>query len=113
MGTGLLPVKSGFILFIKNYQFPLQINTLERETLSYVFLLLTKISEQPCSNGGPIRQQYFTTQNILFFFGRDAQNAMVNPRCSGVAGRRGCLRSRRSLPKFMYVNTLHFFRLPR
>jgi hypothetical protein len=24
-------VKSGFILFIKNYQFPLQINTLERE----------------------------------------------------------------------------------
>ncbi len=29
--TGLLAVKSGFILFIKNYQFPLQINTLERE----------------------------------------------------------------------------------
>jgi hypothetical protein len=27
----LLAVKSGFILFIKNYQFPLQINTLERE----------------------------------------------------------------------------------
>jgi hypothetical protein len=31
MGAGLLVVKSGFILFIKNYQFPLQINTLERE----------------------------------------------------------------------------------
>jgi hypothetical protein len=27
----LLAVKSGFILFIKNYQFPIQINTLERE----------------------------------------------------------------------------------
>jgi hypothetical protein len=31
MGAGLLAVKSGFILFNKNYQFPLQINTLERE----------------------------------------------------------------------------------
>jgi hypothetical protein len=31
MGAGLSAVKSGFILFIKNYQFPLQINTLERE----------------------------------------------------------------------------------
>jgi hypothetical protein len=31
MGAGLLGVKSGFILFIKNYPFPLQINTLERE----------------------------------------------------------------------------------
>jgi hypothetical protein len=31
MGTGLLAVKSGFILFNNNYQFPLQINTLERE----------------------------------------------------------------------------------
>jgi hypothetical protein len=31
MGAGLLAVKSGFILFIKSYQFPLQINTLERE----------------------------------------------------------------------------------
>jgi hypothetical protein len=31
MGTGLLDVKSGFILFIKSYQFPLQINTFERE----------------------------------------------------------------------------------
>jgi hypothetical protein len=31
MGAGLLSVKSGFVLFIKNYQFPLQINTLERE----------------------------------------------------------------------------------
>jgi hypothetical protein len=30
MGAGLLVVKSGFILFIKSYQFPLQINTLER-----------------------------------------------------------------------------------
>jgi hypothetical protein len=30
MGAGLLAVKSGFILFIKSYQFPLQINTLER-----------------------------------------------------------------------------------
>ena len=31
MGAGLLTVKSGFILFIKDYQFSLQINTLERE----------------------------------------------------------------------------------
>jgi hypothetical protein len=31
MGPGLLAVKSGFILFIKSYQFFLQINTLERE----------------------------------------------------------------------------------
>jgi tetratricopeptide (TPR) repeat protein len=31
MGAGLLAVKSGFILFIKNYQFSLQINTLKRE----------------------------------------------------------------------------------
>jgi hypothetical protein len=31
MGAGLLAVKSGFNLFIKSYQFPLQINTLERE----------------------------------------------------------------------------------
>jgi hypothetical protein len=34
MGAGLLAVKSGFILFIKNYQFPLQINTLERVALA-------------------------------------------------------------------------------
>ena len=31
MGSGLLVVKNGFILFIKNSQFPLQINTLERK----------------------------------------------------------------------------------
>jgi hypothetical protein len=31
MGAGLLAVKSGVILFIKDYQFSLQINTLERE----------------------------------------------------------------------------------
>jgi hypothetical protein len=31
MGAGLLAVKSGFTLFIKSYQFPLQINTLEKE----------------------------------------------------------------------------------
>ena len=30
MGAGLLAVKSGFFLFIKSYQFPLHINTLER-----------------------------------------------------------------------------------
>jgi hypothetical protein len=34
MGEGLSTVKSGFILFIKSYQFPLQINTLERERLN-------------------------------------------------------------------------------
>jgi hypothetical protein len=34
MGAGLLAVKSGFILFIKSYQFPIQINTLERERLN-------------------------------------------------------------------------------
>jgi hypothetical protein len=31
MGAGLLAVKSGFILFFKDYQFVFQINTLERE----------------------------------------------------------------------------------
>jgi hypothetical protein len=31
MGAALLAVKSGFILFMKDYQFSLQINTLERE----------------------------------------------------------------------------------
>ena len=31
MGVGFLTVKNGFILFIKDYQFSLQINTLERE----------------------------------------------------------------------------------
>jgi hypothetical protein len=31
MGAGLLAVKTGFILFIKDDQFSLQINTLERE----------------------------------------------------------------------------------
>jgi len=31
IGAGLLAVKSGFILFIKSYQFSLQINTLKRE----------------------------------------------------------------------------------
>jgi WD40 repeat protein len=31
MGAGLFAVKSGFLLFIKDYQFSLQINTLERE----------------------------------------------------------------------------------
>jgi hypothetical protein len=30
MGAGLLAVKSGFILFMKSYQFSLQINTFER-----------------------------------------------------------------------------------
>jgi hypothetical protein len=35
MGAGLLAVKSGFILFIKNYQFPIQINTLEREGTNF------------------------------------------------------------------------------
>jgi hypothetical protein len=30
MGAGLLAVKSGFILFIKDYQFSLQLNTLEK-----------------------------------------------------------------------------------
>jgi hypothetical protein len=31
MGAGLLAVKSVFIIFIQIYQFPIQINTLERE----------------------------------------------------------------------------------
>jgi hypothetical protein len=31
MAAGLLAVKSGFILFIKDYQFSFQINTLERD----------------------------------------------------------------------------------
>ncbi len=31
MGAGLLTVKNGFILFIKSYQFSLQINTFERD----------------------------------------------------------------------------------
>jgi hypothetical protein len=33
MGGGLLVVKNGFIFFIKSYQFPLQINTVERDLL--------------------------------------------------------------------------------
>ncbi len=31
MGAGLLTVKNGFLLFIKNYQFFCTINTVERE----------------------------------------------------------------------------------
>jgi hypothetical protein len=31
MGAGLVTVKNGFILFIKDYQFSLQINTFERK----------------------------------------------------------------------------------
>ena len=48
MGAGLLAVKSGFILFIKNYQFPIQINTLERErdtVLTELFSLHAEFSE--------------------------------------------------------------------
>jgi hypothetical protein len=40
MGAGLLAVKSGFILFIKNYQFPIQIKRLrerERRVLNFVY----------------------------------------------------------------------------
>jgi hypothetical protein len=50
MGAGLLPVKSGFILFINDYQFPLQINTLEREGLLAVksgFILFIKNYQFP------------------------------------------------------------------
>jgi hypothetical protein len=49
MGAGLLAVKSGFILFIKNYQFPLQINTLERELLAVKsgFILFIKNYQFP------------------------------------------------------------------
>jgi hypothetical protein len=39
MGAGLLAVKSGFILFIKSYQFPLQINTLILFIKNYQFPL--------------------------------------------------------------------------
>jgi hypothetical protein len=42
MGAGLLAVKSGFILFIKSYQFPLQINTLERKREPSVKLCLVR-----------------------------------------------------------------------
>jgi hypothetical protein len=45
MGAGLLAVKSGFILFIKNYQFPLQINTLERERSQLKDAKLAKLAK--------------------------------------------------------------------
>jgi hypothetical protein len=49
MGAGLLAVKSGFILFIKDYQFSLQINTLERENwgmgMSHRTMMNTKVDE--------------------------------------------------------------------
>jgi hypothetical protein len=45
MGAGLLAVKSGFILFIKNYQFPLQINTLEREREREIFAMVSQCVE--------------------------------------------------------------------
>jgi hypothetical protein len=47
MGAGLLAVKSGFILFIKRYQFPLQINTLEREREKSGFILFIKNYQFP------------------------------------------------------------------
>jgi hypothetical protein len=52
MGAGLLAVKSGFILFIKSDQFPLQINTLERERERGI------CRENPCGHDtGGIREQ--------------------------------------------------------
>jgi hypothetical protein len=51
----LLAVKSGFILFIKNYQFPIQINTLERDGRRKSsrrlrrFALGSTSKERPCS----------------------------------------------------------------
>jgi hypothetical protein len=51
MGAGLLTVKSGFILFIKSYQFPLQINTLERERerdKTPVLYLARLLTNSPC-----------------------------------------------------------------
>ena len=49
MGAGLLTVKSGFLLFIKSYQFPLQINTLERAGLAVKsgFILFIKNYQFP------------------------------------------------------------------
>jgi hypothetical protein len=47
MGAGLLAVKSGFILFIKNYQFPIQINTLEREREREAALGIVEIGTRP------------------------------------------------------------------
>ncbi len=39
MGAGLLAVKSGFILFIKSYQFFYTINTLERERAERILIV--------------------------------------------------------------------------
>ena len=64
MGAGLLAVKSGFILFIKNYQFPIQINTLERE----------RESERDPPTGSVVELEHlkiktrFTTREACFKF---------------------------------------------
>jgi hypothetical protein len=42
MGTGLLVVKNGFILLIKDYQFFHTINTLEREMTHWILVLVQK-----------------------------------------------------------------------
>jgi hypothetical protein len=52
MGAGLLAVKSGFILFIKSYQFPLQINTLEREREMALKFVLRTLSPVTGFKGG-------------------------------------------------------------
>ena len=41
----LLAVKNGFILFIKSYHFPLQINTLERERVTVKVLHLLDLGD--------------------------------------------------------------------
>jgi hypothetical protein len=53
MGSGLLSVKSGFILFIKDYQFSLQINTIERESIGI------------CCTALIIQKEFFTTPFLI------------------------------------------------
>jgi hypothetical protein len=60
MGAGLLTVKTGFILFIKNYQFPIQINTLEREVYHIVTQLLYQHGHVP-EKGGNVLKTMSTT----------------------------------------------------
>ncbi len=67
MGAGLFAVESGFILFIKNYQFPLQINTFERESQIFMFFSTSSgtvqmVSQEP---GGAL---FFGASAANFFF---------------------------------------------
>jgi hypothetical protein len=68
MGAGLLAVKSGFILFIKNYQFPIQINTIEREEGlllgSRELLCLSSRISRTLVSGYSLSELYFLGESV-------------------------------------------------